>query len=172
MRDGHKALRREMRESGEWENRVMDRRTGSELVMKVKERVLVESCAEGRAKGREYRMPVVDASRGMVVGYIRDGEPAIGCVTRVDESGIWVVRESRSRGRRNGCERIKVVFNGSCEAREEIGKKWRALDLETEAEECRARACVADVRDRDLEVRVISSAEHCECKTLVTQTMW
>jgi hypothetical protein len=59
------------------------------------------------------------------------------------------------------------VFNGNCEAREEIGKKWRALDLETEAEECRARAWVDDVRDRDLEVRIISSAEHCECKTLI-----
>jgi hypothetical protein len=50
--------------------------------------------------------------------------------------------------------------------REEIGKKWRALDLETEVEECRVRAWVDDVRDTDLEVRVISSAEHCECKTL------
>jgi hypothetical protein len=139
----------------QWENRVMNRRTAREWVMKVKERVIVESCAEGRAKGSEYRMPVVDAIGGMVVGYIRDGELAIGCVTRVDESGIWVVRGSRSRGRRNGCEGLKVVFNGSCEAREEIGKKCRALDLETEAEECRARAWVDDVRDRDLEVRVI-----------------
>jgi hypothetical protein len=76
----------------------------------------------------------------MVVGYTRDGEPASGCVTRVDESGIWVVRGIiRSRGRRNGCEGIKVVFNGNCEAREEIGKKWRALDLETETEECVVR---------------------------------
>ena len=60
MRDG-KALRREKRESGEWENKEMDRKTCSEWVMKVKERVLVESCAEGRAKGSEYRMPVLDA---------------------------------------------------------------------------------------------------------------
>jgi hypothetical protein len=37
------------------------RKTDSEWVMKVKERVLVESCAEGRAKGSEYRMPVLDA---------------------------------------------------------------------------------------------------------------
>jgi hypothetical protein len=42
---------RNARECGEWENRVMDRKTGSEWVMKVKERVLVETCAEGRAKG-------------------------------------------------------------------------------------------------------------------------
>jgi hypothetical protein len=41
---------------------------------------------------------------------------------------------TRSSGRRNGREGIKVVFNGSCENREEIGKKWRALDLETEVE--------------------------------------
>ena len=128
--------------------------------------VIVESCAEGRAKGSEYRMPVLDAVRGMVVGYTRGGESVIGCVTRVDESGIWVVRGTRSSGRRNGREGIKVVFNGSCENREEIGKKWRALDLETEVEECRVRAWVDDVRDTDLEVRVISSAEHCECKTL------
>jgi hypothetical protein len=40
MRDG-KALRREIREGGEWENKVVDRKTGSEWVMKVKERVLV-----------------------------------------------------------------------------------------------------------------------------------
>ena len=128
--------------------------------------MLVESCAEGRAKGSEYRMPVLDAVRGMVVGYTRGGESAVGCVTRVDESGIWVVRGTRSSGRRNGREGIKVVFNGSCENREEIGKKWRALDLETEVEECRVRTWVDDVRDTDLEVRVISSAEHCECKTL------
>ena len=31
---------------------------------------------------------------------------------------------------------------------------------------CRGRAWVDDVRDTDLEVRVISSAEHCECKAL------
>jgi hypothetical protein len=37
MRDGN-ALRREMRESGELENRVMDRKTGSEWVMKATER--------------------------------------------------------------------------------------------------------------------------------------
>ena len=66
MRDG-KALRREMREGGEWVNKVVDRKTDSEWVMKVKERVLVESCAEGRAKGSEYRMPVLDAVRGMLV---------------------------------------------------------------------------------------------------------
>jgi hypothetical protein len=35
-------------------NEVVDRKTDSEWVMKVKERVLVESCAEGRAKGSEY----------------------------------------------------------------------------------------------------------------------
>ena len=103
----------------------------------------------------------------MVVGYTRDGEPAIGCVTRVDESGVWVVRGTRSSGRRNGREGIKVVFNGSCENREEIGKKWRALDLETEAEEWRrVRVWVDDVRDTDLEVRVTSSAEHRACKTI------
>jgi hypothetical protein len=51
----------------------MDRKTGSEWVMKAKERVLVESHAEGHAKGSEYRMPVLDAVRGMVVGYVRDG---------------------------------------------------------------------------------------------------
>ena len=77
--------------NGEWNNRVMDSRAGSEWVMKAKERVLVEGCAEGRAKGSEYRMPVLDAVVGMVVGYIRDGEPAIGYVTRVDMTGIWVV---------------------------------------------------------------------------------
>ena len=88
----------------------------------------MESCVEGRAKGSEYRMPVLvlGAVRGMVVGYTRGGESAIGCVTRVDESGVWVVRGTRSSGRRNGREGIKVVFNGSCENREEIGKKWRA----------------------------------------------
>ena len=62
--------------------------------------------------------------------------------------------------------RIKVVFYGSNENREEIGEKWRALDLDTELEECRARAWVDDVRDGDLEVRVISSVEHCECQTV------
>ena len=134
--------------------------------MKGKERVLVERCAEGRAKGSEYRMPTVDAVRGMVVGYARGGESAIGCVTRVDESGVWVVRGNRSGGRRNGREGIKVVFNGSCENREEIGRKWRALDLDTEAEECRARVWADDVRDTDLEVRVTSSAEHCACKMI------
>jgi hypothetical protein len=42
----------------------MDRKTGSEWVMKAKERVFVESCAECRAKGSEYRMPVLGAVRG------------------------------------------------------------------------------------------------------------
>ena len=76
------------------------------------------------------------------------------------------MRGNRSGGRRNGREGIKVVFNGSCENREEIGRKWRALDLDTEAEECRARAWADDVRDTDLEVRIISSAEHCACTTI------
>ena len=40
----------------------MDRKTGSEWVLKIKEGVLVESCAEGRAKGSEYRMPALDAT--------------------------------------------------------------------------------------------------------------
>ena len=38
--------------------------------------------------------------------------------------------------------------------------------MDTELEECRARAWVDDVRDGDLEVRVISSVEHCECQTV------
>jgi hypothetical protein len=55
MRDG-KALRHEMRDNGELRNRVVDRKTGSEWVMRAKVQVLVESNEEGRAKGREYRM--------------------------------------------------------------------------------------------------------------------
>jgi hypothetical protein len=68
MRDG-KALRHEIRENGEWRNRVVDKKTGSEWVMRAKEQVLVESNEEGRAKGREYRMPELEAARGMIVGY-------------------------------------------------------------------------------------------------------
>jgi hypothetical protein len=77
------------------------------------------------------------------------------------------VRGTRRGGRRNGNEGIKIVFSGSNENREEIGKRRRVLDLDTEQEECRARVWVDDIRDRDLslEVRVISSAEHCEYKT-------
>jgi hypothetical protein len=40
LRDG-KVLRREMRESGECENKVINRKTSSECAMKVKEWVLV-----------------------------------------------------------------------------------------------------------------------------------
>jgi hypothetical protein len=86
MRDG-KALRHEMRENGEWRNRVVDRKR-REWVMRAKEQVLVESNEEGRAKGREYRMLELEAARGMIVGYVLEGAPEIGCVTRVDESGI------------------------------------------------------------------------------------
>jgi hypothetical protein len=41
-------------------------------------------------------MPELEAARGMIVGYVLEGPPEIGCVTRVDESGIWVVRGVRS----------------------------------------------------------------------------
>jgi hypothetical protein len=56
MRDG-KTLRREMREGGEWVNKVciVDRKTDSEWAMKDKERVAVESCAEGRESCAEGR---------------------------------------------------------------------------------------------------------------------
>jgi hypothetical protein len=43
----------------------VDRKTGSEWVMRAKEQVLlVESNEEGRAKGREYRMPELEAAIG------------------------------------------------------------------------------------------------------------
>jgi hypothetical protein len=41
-------------------------------------------------------MPELEAARGMIVGYVLEETPEIGCVTRVDESGIWVVRGVRS----------------------------------------------------------------------------
>ena len=140
-----------MRENGEWRNRVVDRKTGSEWVMRAKEQVLVESNEEGRAKGREYRMPELEAARGMIVGYVLEGPPEIGCVTRVDESGIWVVRGVRSKGRRSARDGLRVVFSGSEENREEIGERWRVLDLDKdkESEETRVRAWVEDARDME-----------------------
>jgi hypothetical protein len=86
--------------------------------MRAKERVLVESNEEGRAKGREYRMPELEAARGMIVGYVLEGAPEIGCVTKVDESGIWVVRGVRSQGRRSARDGLRAVFSGSEENRE------------------------------------------------------
>ena len=50
---------------------------------------------------------------------------------------------------------------------EEIGERWRVLDLDKESEEARVRAWVEDARDGDLEVCIVSSAEHCACKTVV-----
>ena len=119
--------------------------------MRAKEQVLVESNEEGRAKGREYRMPELEAARGMIVGYVLEGAPEIGCVTKVDESGIWVVRGVRSKGRRSARDGLRVVFSGSEENREEIGERWRVLDLDKESEETRVRAWVEDARDGDLE---------------------
>jgi hypothetical protein len=105
-----------MRENGEWRNSVVDRKTGSEWVMRAKEQVLVESNEEGRAKGREYRMPELEAARGMIVGYVLEG---------VDQTGIWVVRGVRSKGWRSARDGLRVVFSGSEENREEIGGRWR-----------------------------------------------
>jgi hypothetical protein len=62
---------------------------------------------------------------------------------------------------------LRVVFSGSEENREEIGERWRVLDLDKESEEACVRAWVEEARDGGLEVRILSSAEHCACKTVV-----
>jgi hypothetical protein len=80
-------------------------------------------------------MPELEAARGMIVGYVLEEVPEIGCITRVYESGIWVVRGVRSKGRRSARDGLKVVLSGSEENREEIGERWRVLDLDKESEE-------------------------------------
>jgi hypothetical protein len=46
---------------------------------------------------------------------------------------------------------LRVVFSGSEENREEIGERWRVLDLDKdkESEETRVRAWVEDTRDME-----------------------
>jgi hypothetical protein len=78
-----------------------------------------------------------------------------------------VVRGVRSEGRRSARDGLRVVFSGSEESREDIGGRWRVLDLNKGSEEARVRAWVEDARDGDLEVCIVSSADHCACKTAV-----
>ena len=155
-----------MQSDGEWNNAVVDNRTKAEWVIQTKERILVASNKEGRMRGCDYRMPYVQAEVGMIVGYIRDTIAEVGCVTKKDSTGIWVVRGDRDRTRRRA-DGMGVVFSGSNANREEIGDQWRVLDLESDEAMQRATKWVADCRDSDLEVRIVSSSEHCECKTVV-----
>ena len=74
---------------------------------------------------------------------------------------------SKCSGRRRKSDGMRVVFSGSDECREEIGEQWRVLDLDKESEEARVKAWVEDVRDNDLEVCVVNSIDHCECRTSV-----
>ena len=82
-------------------------------------------------RGCDYRMPYVQAEVGMIVGYIRDTIAEVGCVTKKDSTGIWVVRGDRDRTRRRA-DGMVVVFSGSNANREEIGDQWRVLDLESD----------------------------------------
>ena len=81
-------------------NAVVDNRTKADWVIQTKERVLVASNEEGRIRGCGYCMPYVQAEVGMIVGYIRDTIAEVGCVTKKDSTGIWVVRGDRDRTRR------------------------------------------------------------------------
>jgi hypothetical protein len=112
-------------------------------------------------------MPALEADKGMIVGYVLGGNASIECVTKVDETGVWVVCGSKCSGRRRKSDGMRVVFSGSDECREEIGEQWRVLDLDKESEEAHVKAWVEDVRDNDLEVCVVSSIDHCECRTSV-----
>jgi hypothetical protein len=58
----------------------------------------------------------------MIVGYVLEAPPEIGCATRVDKSEIWVVRGVRAKGRRSARDGLRVVFSGSEENREEMGE--------------------------------------------------
>jgi hypothetical protein len=41
------------------------------------------------------------------------GTQAIGCITRADETGIWVVRRTRGRGRWSERDGVRAVFRGN-----------------------------------------------------------
>jgi hypothetical protein len=67
----------------------------------------------------------------------------------------------------DSCRRAtKVTFSGRGESRERVTAEWRALDVESIDMQKRASVWAVDVRDGDLDVKIISSDRHCACLTI------